>query len=184
MPYSIERKTVALLSAGLISTFVAASATLAQDVALTEGPATIWDGVYTAEQADRGQSLFTENCSSCHGSQAGGGPAGPPLAGSTLDAKADTPVAAMIDYMIAAMPPESPGRLRTREYVDIMAFILEVHGAPAGETELPPTVADLNDITFATQPEDYAAPEPSADVAPEASAPVEESEAEPFNDGH
>jgi len=32
----------------------------------------VWDGVYTAEQAKRGEALYANNCASCHGSALGG----------------------------------------------------------------------------------------------------------------
>ena len=33
---------------------------------------TVWDGVYTAEQAKRGAALYADNCASCHGLALGG----------------------------------------------------------------------------------------------------------------
>ena len=33
----------------------------------------VWDGVYTSEQAQRGSTLYANSCASCHGSALGGG---------------------------------------------------------------------------------------------------------------
>lgn len=184
MQYLTRHRVAALLTAGLISAFVPTTMVLSQQsaVAVTEGPKTIFDGVFTAEQAGRGKALYTETCASCHGSQGGGGPAAPPLTGSAFDDKAGMMLSDIVDFMIAAMPPESPGKLRTREYVDVLAYILTLHGAPAGTTELPPKVADLDDIEIVAKPEGaIVAPPPAAPAkaqAEPAAAP------QPANDGH
>src|SRR5262245_42339619 len=41
---------------------------------------TVWDGVFTGAQAERGQSAYRERCQSCHGEKLEGG-VGPALAG-------------------------------------------------------------------------------------------------------
>ena len=43
----------------------------------------VWDGVYTVEQANRGKGMYAEQCASCHGSELTGGEMAPPLAGQT-----------------------------------------------------------------------------------------------------
>ncbi|WP_354063804.1 c-type cytochrome [Devosia sp. 2618] len=180
-----RQKVVTLLAAGLLATVVPTTVVLSQPaaVALTEGPKTIFDGVYTEAQADRGKKLYGENCASCHGSQGGGGPAAPPLTGSALDAKETMMLSDSVEFMIAAMPPESPGKLRTREYVDVLAYILKLHGAPAGDTELPPKVADLDDIEIVAKPEGEDAPAAPA-AAPAAPSKPAEAAPQPANDGH
>lgn len=184
MHYLTKHRLVVLLTAGLIAAFVPTTTVLSQQsaVAVTEGPKTIFDGVFTVEQAGRGKSLYSDTCASCHGSQGGGGPAAPPLTGSAFDDKAGMMLSDIVDFMIAAMPPESPGKLRTREYVDVLAYILTLHGAPAGATELPPKVADLEDIEIVAKPQgEAAAPQP-------ATAPKTQTETvappQPANDGH
>ncbi len=45
-----------------------------------EDPKTVWDGVYTAEESERGQVAFEMNCASCHGAEDGRQPgAGVPV---------------------------------------------------------------------------------------------------------
>jgi len=172
---------MAALAAAML---VAPGAVLAQDVAITEGPKTIYDGVYTTEQADRGKALYGNSCAGCHGSQGGGGPAAPPITGSAFDAKAGMMLSDIVDFMIVAMPPDAPGSLRTREYVDITAYILALHGAPAGETELGGKVDDLADIEIVAAPAAGAAPAAPAAPAPAAAPAAGEAAPQPANDGH
>ena len=40
-------------------------------------PTTIWDGVFTAEQALRGQAAYTGPCDRCHGYKLDGAPEDP-----------------------------------------------------------------------------------------------------------
>ena len=42
---------------------------------------TVWDGIYTDEQADRGESLYQDACASCHGQDLSGGQMVPELIG-------------------------------------------------------------------------------------------------------
>src|SRR5258708_9572329 len=42
----------------------------------------VWDGVYTEEQAKRGQAAYTQECSMCHGAELAGGDEVPPLSGN------------------------------------------------------------------------------------------------------
>ncbi len=35
----------------------------------------VWEGVYTKEQAQRGLAAYRENCAKCHGDNLGGGEA-------------------------------------------------------------------------------------------------------------
>src|SRR4249920_3323096 len=49
----------------------------------------VWDGVYTEEQAKRGAVLFNAECASCHGSTGEGGEMAPALAGPSFTANYD-----------------------------------------------------------------------------------------------
>jgi mono/diheme cytochrome c family protein len=171
-------RTKIVAVAGLIAA-LSSSAALA-DTVYTEGPKNIFENVYSSEQAQRGKKIYANNCASCHGSKGGGGPAAPALTGSSFDYKAGGSLADVMDFMIMAMPPEAPGKLRNKEYSDILAFVLELHGAPAGETELPYKINDLGAFEIIETPADLPPPAPKADDEEE-----EEMEVKvPFNDGH
>src|SRR5689334_14947069 len=46
------------------------------------GSRSVWDGVYTNEQAERGHSVYHGQCEVCHGETLAGGDEVPPLAGA------------------------------------------------------------------------------------------------------
>ncbi|WP_417582790.1 c-type cytochrome [Pelagibacterium sp.] len=117
------------------------------------GGRTIFDGVYTEEQADRGMEFFGTDCATCHSNTARGSSAAPGLIGYTLDSKyADQPLYNYFDYMRANMPPGNAGWFTDEEYADITAYLLELHGAPAGDTELAGTEEALSSITIVPTP--------------------------------
>ena len=178
--FRTSNKLVAGVAAGIIAVLSTGAAPANDAVAYTQGPKNIFEGIYTQAQAQRGRELYGESCASCHGSKGGGGPAAPALTGSTFDYKAGSPLSDVVDFMIAAMPPEAPGKLRNKEYADILAYILELHGAPSGETELPYKIKELESFEIIQTPEDLPPPAPKTEV--EAGAEAEANA--PFNDGH
>lgn len=119
----------------------------------------IWDGVYTAEQAARGQKLNAGICAKCHGERGDGAnepdqPGGPAIARySFLTKWQDTTVASLFDYIRTAMPPDNPESRTDQEYIDVIARMLEMSGAPAGDTELPPDAAALESIYIEQKPQ-------------------------------
>lgn len=98
-----------------------------------EGP-----GFYLQTQAASGAEVYRRQCSACHGRDLMG-PAAPPLAGPgfvrawsreqlTLDE---------LHYIISStMPPEARGQLPPSDYVDVLAYILQQNGYPAGTRAL------------------------------------------------
>ncbi|WP_332713928.1 c-type cytochrome [Pelagibacterium mangrovi] len=117
------------------------------------GERTIFDGVYTAAQAERGQGFFGSDCASCHSNTARGSSAAPGLIGYTLDNKyADRPLFDYYDYMRANMPPGNAGWFTDQEYADIVAYLLQLHGAPEGDTELEGTDEALAAIMVVPTP--------------------------------
>jgi mono/diheme cytochrome c family protein len=107
----------------------------------------VWDGVYTRQQANRGQATYREVCLKCHGENLGGGEAGPPLAGEEFLRKWNgKTVGDLSGVIIKTMPADDPGNLSSREYSDMVAYILSVNEFPAGQKELDRDVAALNEI--------------------------------------
>lgn len=131
-----------------------AEAPEADGAAAEGGERTIFDGVYTEEQADRGMGFFGTDCATCHSNTARGSSAAPGLIGYALDSKyADQPLYTYFDYMRANMPPGNAGWFTDQEYADITAYLLELHGAPAGDTELEGTEEALSAIMIVPTPE-------------------------------
>ncbi len=113
-------------------------------------PATsVWDGVYTPEQANRGKALYGQNCASCHGSALDGGGTAPPLAGADFkDNWTGQTADDLFEKMQTSMPADQPGKLRREQNADILSFLLASNGFPAGSKELPTDAAVLAKIRF------------------------------------
>jgi len=110
---------------------------------------TQWDGVYTAEQAKRGETVFGDVCAACHGPDLGGSDLAPALAGADFAMNwNDMKIVDFFDRVSQTMPLSSPGSLSAQQYADVISFILQKSGAPAGTTELPPEKEPLNSIKF------------------------------------
>lgn len=86
-------------------------------------------GVYTAEQAVKGRTVFQSMCLGCHTVASHTGPA--------FQLKwFNRPLADLYDYLSNLMPKSAPGTLTEDEYVWVTAYILRLNGMPAGKTEL------------------------------------------------
>lgn len=95
--------------------------------------------LFTAAQATRGEASYDRYCLTCHGSHLDDGDfGGPPLRGSYFRGHwGSGDVAALFAYTKNAMPQDNPGGLGDSTYADILAYILQVNGYKAGESELP-----------------------------------------------
>lgn len=108
---------------------VLAAVTAAIAAAPVQGAA----GLYTKEQATRGENVYVHECSECHD----GGIMGPELWGRDFIAQWDgKPVRKLLTTIKETMPAESPGSLNERDLYDVVAFVLSENGQPAGETPL------------------------------------------------
>jgi S-disulfanyl-L-cysteine oxidoreductase SoxD len=113
------------------------------------GSRSVWDGVFTEKQAKRGQSLYSQNCESCHGDALTGGEIAPPLAGGDFLANWNgLTVGDLYERIRRSMPQDEPGRLSRQQDVDVLAYILSFNKFPAGETELPHDTQLLKQIRF------------------------------------
>lgn len=103
------------------------------------GTRTTLDGVYTEEQASRGESIFRQECAACH-------TPGEFSAPSFLRAWSGAPVVSLFEQVASLMPEDNPGSLSARQYVDVLAYFLRQSGLPAGAAELPADVGALGGI--------------------------------------
>jgi mono/diheme cytochrome c family protein len=118
----------------------------AQDAAKA-GVRTVWDGVYTAEQADRGKTLYAQACVGCHAADLRGDGTAPSLVeGDFAFQWADTSVGELYEQIRKLMPSTRPNSLPPQSYVDIVAFILQANQFPAGRNELAAELATLEQI--------------------------------------
>lgn len=128
--------------------------TAGADDADAGGERTIFDGVYTEAQAERGMGMYNSDCSGCHGNTGRGGPGSPGLVGFTLDSKyANKPLSDYWNFMVHNMPPGNAGWFTDQEYADVTAYLLQLHGAPAGDTELEGSEEALSTIMIVPTPE-------------------------------
>lgn len=108
--------------------------------------ATIWSGVYTAEQARRGSTVFKETCSPCHGENLTGAD-GPALKGELFTIMWEGKTVGRLFQRLRRMPPRRTP-LELDAYRDILAFILQENGYPAGERELSTDDSALEQIAL------------------------------------
>lgn len=120
--------------------------------AFAQGSRVVWDGVFTAAQAARGEERYKASCSSCHAEDLLGG-SGPALVGEVFYQRwNDQTVSDLLLTVRQTMPQDSPDSLGTAGYVDLLAFLLKSNGAPAGSTELPQDQAALKDLRITKAP--------------------------------
>jgi ankyrin repeat protein len=113
---------------------------------------TIWDGVFTQAQAERGRDVYRKSCASCHKADLLGESAAPPLAGPEFVQRwVGSSVDDLLTTIRRSMPQEAPDSLGTAAYADLVSFLLSVNGSPAGESELPLESGTLKQIQFTTQ---------------------------------
>jgi cytochrome c len=106
----------------------------------------IWDGVYTEAQAERGHTLYMQSCSRCHGANLSGSFETPPLIGRFMPYWSGSTLDALFDYVSTAMPLDHPGALGAGANTDIVAFILKSNDIPSGSKDL--SAGNLKSINF------------------------------------
>ena len=108
-----------------------------------------WDGVYTAEQAKRGETLYAEKCASCHGPDLNGGEMAPGLIGGEFMANwNDLSLGDLFERMRISMPQNDPGSLSRQQNADVLAYMLQRGRFPEGKAELASQAEVLNQYKF------------------------------------
>lgn len=128
---------------------IAAAVILVAVAALAQAPASVWDAVYTDEQAARGVSLYQQECASCHGKALEGAGLFPPLAGDDFKSNWDgRPLGDLFEKMRVSMPADHPGKLNGDQNADILAYMLKQNGFPAGSTAMKGDADALKSVRF------------------------------------
>lgn len=110
---------------------------------------TVWDSVYTVEQAARGESAYAKGCARCHGAALTGGDQSPPLTGSAFLGNWNGQSLIDLHQRIkSTMPSDSIGIYDAKFVTDVVAFMLKANGFPAGQAELASDDAVLKDIAI------------------------------------
>lgn len=111
-------------------------------------PKNVRDGAFTADQALRGKSGYEGVCARCHGVPLTGSQGnGPALKGSAFLAHWDKDTLGSLYTKIRdTMPAGSPGTLTDEVKLQILAYVLQQNGFPAGSADLPGDVNALEEI--------------------------------------
>jgi S-disulfanyl-L-cysteine oxidoreductase SoxD len=115
----------------------------------------VWDGVYTDEQAERGHSVYHSQCEVCHGESLMGGDEVPPLAGPQfLSNWNGLTMGDLFERIRKSMPANDPGHLTRQQNADVLAYLLSFNMFPEGKAELPHDAELLKQIRIeATKPD-------------------------------
>jgi len=107
------------------------------------------EGVFTADQAKRGENIYKEQCAACHGDNLEGAGPMPPLAGTDFLANwKDKPLSELYEKIQTSMPATAPGTLSPAQAADTVAYMLSMGKYPAGSAALEGTSDSLAKITL------------------------------------
>jgi S-disulfanyl-L-cysteine oxidoreductase SoxD len=115
----------------------------------------VWTGVFSEAQVQRGAAIYNRECSTCHGEKLKGAEGAPALTGPDFLASWNNrTVGDLFDRIRQTMPapPEQPGKLTPQQNADVVACILSENGFPAGAAELPSDLALLKQIRIDPKP--------------------------------
>ncbi len=134
---------ILLLSGGLSAAVVRQAA-----------PGSIWSGVFSDAQAQRGERAYQASCAQCHGQNlVSVDSESPSLTGPRFKTNwVGKTVAERYQRMRKSMPPSAPGSLDEQTDIDIVAFILKFNGYPSGAQELGVDIAALEAIVIEKAP--------------------------------
>jgi quinoprotein glucose dehydrogenase len=108
---------------------------------------TIWTGVYTKAQADRGQQTAARLCGRCHGAELNGSDKAPRLTGNQFFVRWENlRLFDVVAYIRGAMPREHELFVSGDDARDITGFMLHESGVPAGSTPVSKDVNTLSQI--------------------------------------
>ena len=121
---------------------------------------TVWDGVYTEAQAERGVVTYRQACRKCHFADLSGagdtgttpGEVAPGLVGDAFSWRwNELSVGALFLAIARGMPSDRPGTLKPEATADVIGYILKRNAFPSGETELPADPQHLEKILIRGQ---------------------------------
>lgn len=123
-----------------IAAVLSALAVLPAAATAQNGPTTTLDGVYTAEQAEAGKTVYDGVCVECHAEDE--------YTGDMMLGWDGAPVFELFDLVASTMPDDNPGSLPVTDYVSVIAYILKLNGMPVGTVALPQDASELRRIYF------------------------------------
>ena len=113
----------------------------------------VWESVYTVEQARKGEALAVAQCVSCHGEGLRGGESAPPLTGDLFNSTWEGVLLSdLSDRIRTTMPLDKPGTLSRQQTADVLAYMLSLSKIPAGMLPLPADTGALAQIKYLSYP--------------------------------
>ena len=137
-----------------LMTAAAVFAAAAIDAAASSAQAgkTVWDGVYSDAQSQRGQDLSKASCVTCHGEGLAGTDLAPALQGDDFKAAWSGRTAAeLFEKIQTTMPADRVGTLKPPQSADLAAYILKINEYPAGSSELASEMPALQQIKITSK---------------------------------
>jgi len=137
-----------------LMTAAAVFAAAAIDAAASSAQAgkTVWDGVYSDAQSQRGQDLSKASCVTCHGEGLAGTDLAPALQGDDFKtAWSGRTAAELFEKIQTTMPADRVGTLKAPQSADLVAFILKLNEYPAGSSELASEMPALQQIKITSK---------------------------------
>ena len=105
---------------------------------------TVWDGVFSTAQSERGAAQYKTACSECHGNDLGGDGFAPGLTGAEFQGNwNELTVGDLFERIRISMPPSGPSGVTPAQKADIVAYIMNQNKYPAGSGELEPKTEAL-----------------------------------------
>ena len=137
-----KKITIAIATCALLALASALNATLRAQAT------SVADGVYTAEQAERGATLYGEQCASCHGEKMEGvADLFPALAGDLFMKNwTGKSVGELYEKIATTMPALDPGSMKPDQVADVVAHMLSASKYPTGSTALAASADPLKTI--------------------------------------
>jgi len=107
-------------------------------------------GVFTEEQAKKGEAAYQRVCASCHGTDLHSTEAEAPdlTDGAFKFGWTGKTLAERFETIRNTMPPGRRGSLDDQAYLDIVAYILRFNDIPAGKQALQPDINMLKQIVI------------------------------------
>ena len=144
--------TISRLHAILLAALLAPPIATAAALSAGQEGSTVWDGVYTEEQAVRGEQVYQDQCTFCHLDDLMGDAFATPLIDDafTLRWEGGTVGDLMIVTQVT-MPADQPNTLSNEQVADVIAFLLKMNEYPAGDQELPADQEALETIAIVAE---------------------------------
>ena len=115
--------------------------------AIAQETKSVNDGVFTKEQATRGEIAYEQECATCHLADLLGDGIAPALVGAPFSFRwSELSVGDMLVAIRTTMPQGAPASLSPQAYVDIVAYMLSVNNYSTGDMELPTDQGELESI--------------------------------------